>query len=146
VGWQSPSGLGVEALGGATLVPAVLERPEGQATLSSQWFGTAGTIAWEPRGGSVSARAGLGVLGVRIQASGENATSPLTAVTDATWAVGPYLHAGPAIGVGSFRVRLDAAALLLLNSPSVRFADESIAVWGAPALFVTLGVEAVGAK
>jgi hypothetical protein len=48
--------------------------------------------------------------------------------------------------LGSFRVRLDAGALLLLNSPAVRFADEPIAVWGAPALFVTLGVEAIGAK
>jgi len=146
VGWQAPMGLGIEAIGGTTIVPAVLQRPEGEASLTSQWFGAAGTFGWEPRGSNVSARAGLGVMGVRIQAAGDKAASPLTSITDATWAVGPYLHAGPALGLGSFRIRLDAAALMLLNSPQVRFADEAIAVWGAPALFLTLGVETIAAK
>ena len=85
-------------------------------------------------------------MGVRIQASGEKAASPLTSVTDATWGVGPYLHAGPAIGVATFRIRLDTAALIVLNSPEVRFAEASIAVWGAPAFFLTLAIEAIAAR
>ena len=146
VGWQAPIGVGIEAIGGTTIVPAVLQRAEGEATVSSQWFGAAGTFGWEPRGTKVSARVGLGVMGVRIQASGEKAATPLIAASDATWSAGPYLHAGPALGFATFRIRLDAAALLLLHSPTVRFADEAIAVWGEPALFLTLGVEALGTK
>jgi len=145
-GWQAPIGIGIEVIAGTTIVPAVVERAEGRATLSSQWLGVTGIFGWEPRGSNVSARAGLGMMGVRIQASGERAVAPLTSATDATWSLGPYLHAGPALGFGSFRVRLDAGALVLLNSPTVRFADEAVAVWGEPALFLTLGVEAIGAK
>lgn len=146
VGWQSPAGWGAEIVGGATLADAVVERAEGRASLSSQWIALAGTLGWEAREANVSARAGLGVMATRVRARGEMAASPLTTETDTAWSAGPYLHGGPAVGFSSLRVRLDVGALVLLNSPTIRFADDPVAVWGEPALFLSLGVETFGTK
>ncbi|MET0593558.1 MAG: hypothetical protein ABW133_12720 [Polyangiaceae bacterium] len=145
-GWQSPAGWGAEIVGGATLADAAMERAEGKASISSQWVALAGTLGWEAREANVSARAGLGVMAARIRAQGETAAAPLTAVTDSAWSAGPYLHGGPAVGFSSLRVRLDVGALVLLNAPKIRFADDPVAVWGEPALFLSLGVETFGTK
>jgi hypothetical protein len=74
-------------------------------------------------------------------AHGENAATPLIAVTETALSAGPYVHAGPAFGSHWFRVWLDAGALVLLTPSTVRFAGEAVALWGAPSLFVNLGFE-----
>jgi hypothetical protein len=145
-GWQSPVGWGAEVLAGATIVSAVVERAQGSANLSNQWIALAGTIGWESPETNVSARAGLGLMAVRIQASGQDAALPLTLATETAWSAGPFLHGGPAVRFGALRVRLDLSALVLLNSPTIRFADEPVAVWGEPALFLSLGAETLVTK
>jgi hypothetical protein len=142
-GWTSERGFGLELFGGVTLIPALIERPTGRARLSSQWFGAAATFDWSHRNSNWSARTGMGVLGVHVRARGENAARPLTSVTETATSAGPYVYAGPAFGSNSFRLRLNAGALVLLTPPTVRFAEETVARWGAPSLFLDLGVEGV---
>jgi hypothetical protein len=141
IGWQGPSGFGLEALASTTLVPAKVERAQGSATVSSHWVGSAATFQWQPAGSVVSGRVGLGALAVRLEARGE-AIAPLVSSAPASWTFGPYLHGGPAIGSSSFRVRLDLGVLFAVRTPRIRFADETVATWGQPALFATLGLEA----
>jgi hypothetical protein len=142
-GWAPERGFGVELLGGMTLIPALIERSTGRARLSSEWFGAAATFSWRGRNSNFSTRAGMGVLGVRVRARGESAQAPLRAVTETVTSAGPYVHGGPAFGSDSFRIRLNAGALMLLTPPTVRFSEETVARWGAPSLFVDLGFEGV---
>jgi hypothetical protein len=142
-GWTPERGFGVELLGGMTLIPALIERSAGRARLSSEWLGAAATFSWRGRNSNFSTRAGMGVLGVRVRARGESAQAPLRAVTETATSAGPYVHGGPAFGSDSFRIRLNAGALMLLTPPTVRFAEETVARWGAPSLFVDLGFEGV---
>jgi hypothetical protein len=142
-GWAPERGFGVELLGGMTLIPALIERSTGRARLSSEWLGAAATYSWRSRNSNFSARAGLGALGVQVRARGENAAAPLRAVTETATSAGPYVHGGPAFGSDSFRIRLNAGALMLLTPPTVRFAEQTVARWGAPSLFVDLGFEGV---
>jgi hypothetical protein len=142
-GWTPERGFGLEVLGGMTLIPALIERSTGRARLSSEWLGAAATFSWRNRNSNFSTRAGVGVLGVRVRARGESAAVPLRAVTETATSAGPYVHGGPAFGSDSFRVRLNAGALVLLAPPTVRFAEEAVARWGAPSLFVDLGFEGV---
>jgi hypothetical protein len=139
-GWTPERGFGVELLGGVTLIPALIERSTGRARVSSEWLGAAATLSFRSRNG-LSVRAGMGVLGVRVRARGENAEEPFTAVTETATSAGPYVYGGPAFGSDSFRVRLNLGAVVLLTPPAIRFAEEAVARWGAPSLFVDLGVE-----
>lgn len=142
-GWTPERGFGLELLGGLTLIPALIERSTGRARLSSEWLGGAATFSWSSRNSNWSTRAGVGILGVHVRARGENAVAPLTAVTETATSAGPYVHGGPAFGSDSFRIRLNAGALVLLTPPTIHFAQETVGLWGAPSLFVDLGVEGV---
>jgi hypothetical protein len=142
-GWTPERGFGLELLGGMTLIPALIERSTGRARLSSEWLGAAATFSWQRGNSNFSTRAGMGILGVRVRARGESAAAPLRAVTETATSAGPYVHGGPAFGSDSFRIRLNAGALMLLTPPTVRFAEETVARWGAPSLFVDLGFEGV---
>jgi hypothetical protein len=142
-GWTPERGFGLELLGGVTLIPALIERSTGRARVSSEWLGAGATFSWSNRNSNWSARAGMGVLGVHVRARGESAAAPLRAVTETATSAGPYVHGGPAFGSDSFRIRLNAGALVLLTPPTVRFAEEAVALWGAPSLFVDLGFEGV---
>jgi hypothetical protein len=142
-GFQTLGGFGFEGFIGMTLVPAVLDNVAGKASLTARWFGAAGTLEFVERGAALSGRAGLGMAAVRLEARGERASLPFTTTTEASWSAGPYLHGGPALSAGWLRLRLDGSALLLLRAPTIRFGDEAVAVWGGPALFLTLGFEAL---
>jgi hypothetical protein len=140
IGWQAANGLGLEAIAGTTLSPAKIERLEGSAEVSSRWVGAGGTFQWAPRGSSVTGRIGVGMAAVRLETSGD-AISSLVSRTSAAWDFGPYLHAGPALGSSSLRMRLDLAILLTMRNARIRFAEERVATWGQPAFFATLAVE-----
>jgi hypothetical protein len=144
VGWRGVSGFGLEALGATSIATAGVERPEARATLATQWLGSAATLAWEPRGSIVSARAGLGIVAARVETRGE-ATPPLVADTAATWTVGPYLHAGPTFGPSFMRARLDFGVFVASKAVRIRFAGEPVATWGQPTVLVALNIEAAGA-
>jgi hypothetical protein len=142
-GWAPERGFGLELLGGMTLIPALIERSTGRARLWSEWLGAAATFSWRSRNSNFSTRAGIGIVGVRVRARGESVVAPLRGVTETATSAGPYVHGGPAFGSDSFRIRLNAGAVVLLTPPTVRFAEEAVAVWGAPSLFVDLGFEGV---
>jgi hypothetical protein len=140
LGWQSDIGLGIEVLGGTTLVAGIVERPEGRATVSTQWVGSAATLNWQTRVPALGVRVGLGVIAARVEADGE-AVAPYTSAISAVWRGGPCLHAGPALALGQVRLRLDLGALLLIPAPRIRFVGEPIGTWGQPTVFLVLGLE-----
>jgi len=141
LGWTPKRGFGLELFGGMTLIPALIERSTGRARLSSEWLGAAATFSWSNRNSNFSTRAGIGVLGGHFRARGESAVRPLMAVTETSTSAGPCVYGGPAFGSDSFRIRLNAGVLVLLTPPTIRFSEEAVARWGAPSLFVDLGVE-----
>jgi hypothetical protein len=143
IGWHGPNDFGLEAIAGTTLVPARVAGSQGSAEVSSHRVGAGGTFQWEPAASIVSGRLGLGFMAVRLETRGE-AIGPFVSSTSAGWAFGPYLHAGPAFGSSSLRVRLDFGVFVAVRTPRILFDDQWVATWGQPALFATLGVEAMG--
>ena len=70
---------------------------------------------------SSAANIGFGMAAVRLETRGD-AIGSLPSRTSAAWDFGPYLHAGPALGSSSLRVRLDLGILLTLRYARIRFA------------------------
>lgn len=133
--------LGLEVLAGTILAPAVIETSAGKASVTSQWFGSGGTIDWENRANWLSGRLGFGIVAAHTESRAQEVTPTFAGFTDATWSAGPYLHGGPAFGSGAFRLRLDTGVLFLLKAPTIHFAKDAVGTWGAPALFVSINVE-----
>ncbi|MGC4093987.1 MAG: hypothetical protein QM756_39980 [Polyangiaceae bacterium] len=141
LGWLADSGLGLELLGGATLLPAVVQQPSAKASLAAQWLGVGALFGWPRRASFVEGRAGVGAFGTRIEATGEDATLPYVARRDVQAALGLYAHGGVVLGSASLRLLLDVGAQLLPYAPAVRFDAERVGVWGQPALLGSLGAE-----
>jgi hypothetical protein len=138
--WRTDTGLGLEAFVAATVSPSSVAGLAGAARLSSQWVGVGPYIHWPARSGWVHGEVGIAILGSRVVARGERVLPPFITAQEIGYSPGLYLHGGPAFGAGRFELRLDVGVLFLSSPAVIHLADQRVAVWGAPAAHMTLGV------
>lgn len=138
--WRTGTGLGLEALVAATISPTSVEGAAGTAQLFSQWIGVGAALEWPARSSPWRGQLGIAIVAHRLVARGEQALPPWIAATETAYSPGVYVHGGPAFSHGQYRFGLDLGLLMLTSPATIHLAEQRAAVWGAPAIHVTLGV------
>lgn len=138
--WRAGTGLGLEALVAATVSPSSVRGAAGTAQLSNQWLGLGANLEWPAASAPWRGQVGIAIAGNRLVARGEHALSAWIAATETAYSPGVYVHGGPAFGYGRYQLGLDFGVLLLASPATIHLAEQRAAVWGAPALHVTLGI------
>jgi hypothetical protein len=135
------SHFGARLLAHASLSPSHVTTPSGGVDARSQLFGALATwdfvdasARWVP---SVSA----GMAAAHVSTTG-TAAPPFVSATDARWSAAPVAGVGLAWSFATgLRLRADGLAALTLPPVHVTTPTTAVGWWGAPALFVSLGVE-----
>lgn len=135
------SRFGARVLAHASLSPAHVTTPSGAVDARSQLFGALATwdfvdasARWVP---SVSA----GMAAAHVSTTG-TAAPPFVSATAARWSAAPVAGLGLAWSFATgLRLRADGLAALTLPPVHVTTPTTAVGWWGAPALFVSLGVE-----
>lgn len=138
--WRTATGLRLEALGAATVIPSAVESSAGTAHLSSQWVGLGAGLEWPARAAAWRGQLGLAIVGNRLVARGDQVLAPWIAATETAYSPGAYVHGGPAFVHGPYELSLDLGVLMLSSPSTIHLAEQRAAVWGAPAVHVTLGI------
>jgi len=139
-GWRAGTGFGVETLACASVSPISVVGSAGAAQLSSQWLGVGPSLEWPSRATPLHAEIGIALAASRVVARGQRVLAPFVSAEETAYSPAIYFHGGPAFGQGRFQLRLDVGVLLLASPANIHLADQRAAVWGAPALHVTLGI------
>jgi hypothetical protein len=135
------SGFGARVLAHSSLSPAHVTTASGAVDTRSQLFGALATwdfvdasARWVP---SVS----VGMAAAHVSTTG-TAAPPFVSATDARWSAAPVAGLGLAWSFAAgLRLRADGLAALTLPPVHVTTPTTAVGWWGAPALFVSLGVE-----
>jgi hypothetical protein len=135
------SHLGARLVAHASVSPAHVEAASGAVDVRSQLFGA--MAAWDFVDGSRRwvPSASAGIAAAHVSTTG-TAVPPFVSATDAGW------YPAPVAGVGlgwsmaeGLRLRADALAAVALPPVHVTTPTAALGAWGAPALFVSLGLE-----
>ena len=135
------SHLGVRLVAHASLSPAHQVTPSGAVDTRSQLFGA--LASWDFVDASSRWVPGLsaGIAAAHVSTTG-TAAPPFVSATDARWCAAPIAGAGLAWSFApGLRLRADALAALALPPVHITTPTTAVGWWGAPALFVSLGVE-----
>lgn len=138
--WRASTGFGIQLMVGGTLSPVSVEGTAGSAHLASQWVGVGPSLSWSSRAPWLHGELGLLFGANRVTARGEQVVAPLVSAAETAYSPSVAFHGGPAFGAGGFRLLLDFNVLLLSSPARVYLAEQRAAVWGAPAVQVTLGL------
>jgi predicted CoA-binding protein len=140
VAWRTGSGLGLQALVGANVSPSSVEGTAGTAQLFNQWVGVGPGLHWPARPSPWQGQMGIAIVLNRLVARGEKVFSPWIAATETAYSPGVYVHGGPAFSHGRYQLGLDLGVLVLSSPATIHLAEQRAAIWGAPAIHVTLSV------
>jgi hypothetical protein len=134
-------GLGATVTAHASLSPAEVSAGYGSVDVRSQLFGAMATYAPTGESAAWTPTLSLGFGAAHVTASGK-AVPPLVSEDASTWCAAPLV----AVGLGwafvpGMRLRADVLAAAALPAVHVRAAGTSVGQWGAPAVFVSMGLE-----
>jgi hypothetical protein len=138
--WHAGTGFGLEALACATVTPISVEGSAGLAQLSSQWLGVGPSLVWPTRWPALHGEVGMAFVASRVVARGEQVRPSFISAAETAYSPAVYFHGGPTFGEDRFQLRVDVGVLLLAAPVTIHLAEERAAVWGAPAVHVTVGV------
>jgi len=140
VAWRTDAGLGLEALVAATVSPSSVEGTAGVAQLFSQWVGIGAGLELPVRPSPWRGQMGIAIVLNRLAARGEQVLPPWIAATETAYSPGVYVHGGPAFSHGRYQFGLELGVLVLSSPATIHLGEQRAAIWGAPAIHVTLGV------
>jgi hypothetical protein len=133
--------LGATVTAHASLSPAEVTAGYGSVEVRSQLFGAMATYAPTGEAATWTPTLSLGFGAAHVTANGR-AAPPLVSEDASTWCATPLV----AVGLGwafvpGMRLRTDVLAAAALPAVHVRAAGSSVGQWGAPAVFVSMGLE-----
>ncbi|HLK38889.1 MAG TPA: hypothetical protein VKU41_19140 [Polyangiaceae bacterium] len=136
-------GLGARMLGRTSLAPARVVGASGAVEVRSELAGLTATYAFGGARARWSPEVSVGFAAAHVGATG-TATPPLVSASDGAWSAAPLAGLGLAVSVlPGLRARADALGAWSLPPSRVRTPAGEIGWWGAPALTITLGIEAL---
>jgi hypothetical protein len=133
--------LGATVVAHASLAAAEVSAGYGSVDVRSQVFGAMATYAPTGESSPWTPTLSLGFGAAHVSASGK-AEPPLVSEDASTWCAAPLVGVGLGWAfVPGMRLRADALSAAALPAVHVRAAGTSVGQWGAPAVFVSMGLE-----
>jgi hypothetical protein len=135
------SRVGARLVAHTSLSPAHATTPSGAVDTRAQFFGALAPWALVDASGPWVPSVSAGMAAAHVSTTG-TAAPPFVSATEARWAAAPVAGLGLGWSFASgLRLRADGLAALTLPPVHVTTPTNAVGWWGAPALFVTLGVE-----
>jgi hypothetical protein len=133
--------LGVTVAAHTSLAPAEVNASYGSVDVRSQLVGVMATYALAGESAAWEPTLSLGAGAAHVMANGR-AVPPLVSEAASTWCTAPLAAVGVAWAlVPGLRLRADALAAAAMPAASIRASGATVGQWGAPAVFVSLGLE-----
>ena len=135
------SHLGIRLVADASLSPAHQVTPSGAVDTRSQLFGALASWDFVDASSRWVPSLAAGMAAAHVSATG-TAAPPFVSSTEDRWCAAPVADVGLAWSLSpGLRLRADGLAVLTLPPVHVTTPTTAVGWWGAPALFVSLGVE-----